>query len=50
MTTDSNWTWTILMAKGKVFHSDQSITLFELLRRFDKAGYQETQIEAIIRH
>lgn len=50
MATDSTWTWTILMAKGHIFHSDQSITLFELLRRFEKAGYHETEIEAIIRH
>lgn len=50
MATDSKWTWTILMAKGKIFHSDQAITLMELLTRFDKEGFNEHEIEAIIRH
>lgn len=50
MTTDATWSWTILMAKGKVYHIDKSISLYDLLKRYSMDGYSETEIEAIIRH
>jgi len=50
MTTDTTWTWTILMNKGRTFHFGESITLVELLQKFHRAGFNEHEIEAIIRH
>jgi len=50
MTTDTKWTWTILMREGGLWQLDESVTIHELLELFYAQGYQETQIEAIIRH
>lgn len=50
MSTDTKWTWTILMAKGKSFHVDKSISLTDLLTRYYATGYSDQEIEAIIRH
>jgi len=50
MTTDTKWTWTILMRDGKSWHSESACTIYILLEAFERAGYHEAQIEAIIRH
>lgn len=50
MTTDTNWTWTILMRNGQVWHFDKPVDIHELLLRYENAGYHHTEIEAIIRH
>lgn len=50
MTTDTVWTWTIIMAKGKFYHCKASISLKEVLEEFEMDGYQIVEIEAIIRH
>lgn len=50
MSTNTIWTWTILMAGGESFQVKKSISLTDLLNRYRDAGYHQTQIEAIIRH
>jgi len=50
MTTDTKWTWTILMRDGKSWHYHSPVTLQEALEVFFLEGHQETEIEAIIRH
>lgn len=50
MPTDTTWTWTILMRDGKSWHIDMSCTIDFLLGLFYAEGFQETEIEAIIRH
>ena len=50
MTTDTEWTWTILMSKGRLYHAESSCTIQTLLEAYVRAGYHEEEIEAIIRH
>ena len=50
MTIDSKWTWTILMAKGKIYHAESACSLEDLLDAFKRAGFHFAEIEAIIRH
>jgi len=50
MTTDTKWTWTILMANGKIFRLKKALSLETLLKYYILAGYQLTEIEAIVRH
>jgi len=50
MSTDTKWTWTILIREGKSIHIPLSITLEEALKVFYDMGNHQTEIEAIIRH
>jgi len=50
MTTDTKWSWTILMRDGESWHFPNPITIEELLYAFYADGHHETEIEAIIRH
>ena len=50
MTTDTKWTWTILMRDGRSWHVHEPVTLKKALEVFYAEGFQETEIEAIIRH
>jgi hypothetical protein len=50
MATDLEWTWTIIMTRGRIFHDNDSINLYDLLTRYENAGHHEAEIEAIIRH
>lgn len=50
MDTDVEWTWTFLMKEGKHFKAGESVTLKVALIQFRNFGYEETEIEAIVRH
>jgi len=50
MATDTEWTWTILMSDGRYWHSESSCSIYVLLEAFERAGYRQEEIEAIIRH
>lgn len=50
MTTDSTWEWTILMAKGKIYHLAENCDILWLLERYQRDGNDLSEIEAIIRH
>ena len=50
MSTDTKWTWTILMRDGECWHYPIAVTIHQLLDAFYAKGFMETEIEAIMRH
>jgi len=50
MDTDVEWTWTIILRDGKIWHLDKPVSLANALIAFYDQGGQEAEIEALIRH
>jgi len=50
MTTDTEWSWTVLMRNGQTWHCFYAVNIHRLLELYQEAGFHLAEIEAIVRH